>query len=87
MMGLPASGRHGRYAGRWPAIRQLTVRPPSTRRVWPVTKLASATSQYTASAISSTVPIRANGVRASSASRAKSSLPCSGHRIAPARPH
>ena len=47
MMGSdPFSRRERDLIPSWiPAIPQLTVRPPSTRRVWPVTKLASATSQ------------------------------------------
>ena len=67
-------------------------RPPSRRSTWPVMYVASRSSQRTASAISSGVPRRCNGVRASSAALAASSLPPRAHQARatgsrPVRPH
>lgn len=42
-----------------------SVRPPSTRMIWPVTNGASRSSHSTAPATSSGAPARCNGVRAS----------------------
>ena len=43
----------------------VTLRPPSTRMIWPVTNGASRSNHNTALATSSGVPLRWSGVRAS----------------------